>query len=228
MRQVQDRVPAEFKVPARSFDPDQAVAKGAAVYALKLVLDREFEKRFGTLDGRAAPEAEKAREQMAVDLGVSPLLVKGYAATQIRNVTSRSFGVAAWRSQPGAPDIQVVNNLVVKQTRIPAECKQVFGTYAANQERADLEFFENLIAGPEATPAQSKKIGEAVLPLPPNLPKGAPIEVTFKINEQGRLVATALDVSTNRAIEVEIDTAAGMSEAEVAQAEERSTRISVS
>ncbi len=39
--------------------------------------------------------------------------------------------------------------------------------------------------------SRGRELSSADLDLPPGLPKGAPIEVTFEINEQGRLEMTA-------------------------------------
>jgi hypothetical protein len=66
------------------------------------------------------------------------------------------------------------------------------------------------------------------LPLPPNLPKGAPIEIVFRLNEQGRLTATARELSAGRVIEVELQTQSSLSQAEEAEARARSTRLVVS
>jgi molecular chaperone DnaK len=234
MTQVQERVAAEFNSPQKVFDPDQAVAKGAAIYAVKLALDREFEKRFGTSGAAAAagagadPAAARAMEQMAVDLGVSPQLLKGYGAMTIKDVASRSFGVLAWKTQPGAPDVQMVTNLIQLNAQLPVEGKAMFGTYTANQQQADCEYVESLLASPEITPEQAKKIGEAILPLPQNLPQGSPIEITFRLNEQGRLTTIAREVTTNRVIDVEIKTASGLTEEERIEATSRGRRLVVS
>jgi molecular chaperone DnaK len=235
MTQVQQRVAAEFNTPQKMFDPDEAVAKGAAVYAVKIALDREFEKRFGASAaamaagaGGSATVAAKQMEQMAVDLGVSPQLIKGYGAMTIKNVTSRSFGVVAWQTQPGGPDVQKVTNLIQINTQLPTEGKAMFGTYTENQQQCDCEYVESLLPLPEINPEQATKIGEAILPLPANLPKASPIEITFRLDDQGRLKTTARDVSTNRVIDVEIKTEAGLSEQERVDAKARSTRLVVS
>jgi len=234
MMQVQERVAAEFNSPQKVFDPDQAVAKGAAIYAVKLALDREFEKRFGTpaVAGGAGtgadPAAARAMEQMAVDLGVSPQLLKGYGAMTIKDVASRSFGVIAWKTQPGRPDVQSVTNLIQLNAQLPVEGKAMFGTRTANQQQADCEYVESLLPLPEITPEQAKKIGEAILPLPPNLPQGSPIEITFRLTEQGRLTTIAREVTTNRVIDVEIRTEAGLTEEERIEATSRGRRLVVS
>jgi hypothetical protein len=51
------------------------------------------------------------------------------------------------------------------------------------------------------------EINTAVLSLPPNLPADLPIEITFRLNEEGRLHITALETSQSRQVEVVLDTA---------------------
>ena len=51
----------------------------------------------------------------------------------------------------------------------------------------------------------SRLMAEAELRLPPGLPDGSPVEITFDLNEQGRLHAHARDLTHGQEIEVEIE-----------------------
>jgi molecular chaperone DnaK (HSP70) len=76
-------------------------------------------------------------------------------------------------------------------------------------------------------PADCEEIGNAVLSLPPGLPADAPIEITFDINEQGRLHAQARELSANRSIKVEIHTGRVLSGDQLERARQRSRQIVV-
>ena len=80
---------------------------------------------------------------------------------------------------------------------MPVSTTQQFGTYEANQETADIRIMENIISDDEATLKASSEIGNAALPIPPGLPAGSPIEITFELNEQGRLHAIGRDLTGN-------------------------------
>jgi molecular chaperone DnaK len=229
MPQVKERVEREFDVPTSIFDPDQAVAKGAALYAFKLSVERDFERRFGELQASGAPvSAERVEEQVAAERGVSPLLIGSVRKISVDNVASRSFGVLAWERLPDGTERQRVSNLIKVQSTLPVDAKAVFGTYEADQENANCQYFENLSPSDDTEPESSTEIGSALLPLPRGLPAGAPIEITFRLNEQQRLEATARELSTAKVIETVIETKGVMSDEEKATATARSSRLVVS
>ena len=78
-----------------SFDPDEVVAKGAALMGLKC----EMGDAIGALVERGFGR-EQAERAVAEDLGVSLPTVRDLGRRAIRNVTSKSFGVAItrWRN----------------------------------------------------------------------------------------------------------------------------------
>jgi len=64
--------------------------------------------------------------------------------------------------------------------------------------------------------------------LPPGLPEGSPIEITFELNEQGRLEMRARELTGGREAQINLQTEAIMSPEQVADAVQHSTRITVS
>jgi len=72
MPQVKERLEAEFPgSPIKSFDPDLAVAKGAAIYAWKLSLDRMYAERFPDAPADAGVVQQRMTE-LAAETGVAP------------------------------------------------------------------------------------------------------------------------------------------------------------
>lgn len=229
MLQIKERIATEFKPDPKVFDPDQAVAKGAAVYAYKLSLDELFAKRFpnAAQPGTAPAMVGQAQEELAAELGISLPALKAFSALEITIVTSRSFGVVAWKRQDGG-DVERVTNLIKANDPLPVDKGQMFGTYEANQPQAEIRFVEDLSHEDDVDPALCEEVGRAVMTLPSNLPAGSPIEITFRLNDQGLLHATAREVTRNRAVEVEIKTERAISAEEFSQAKARSGRLVVS
>jgi molecular chaperone DnaK (HSP70) len=52
-------------------------------------------------------------------------------------------------------------------------------------------------------PPASRELGKAELTIPPNLPKGTPIEITYELNEQGRLQIHAKELVGGNEIQIE-------------------------
>lgn len=230
MMQVTERVRVEFSVEPKIVDPDEIVAKGAALYGQKLAIDEEIKikvESWGFQSPEAVPEKilEKAQTEVAEDRGMVLPSVQRMSGLAITNVTSHSFGVEAISRDTNQI---IISNLIRVNDKVPVEVKQRFGTAEANQETAEIRIMENVVSEAKASPEASQEIGMSVLPLPPGLPEGSPIEITFHLNEQGRLHATALELTTRKAIEAEVQTKRVISQDELVQAKARATKLVVS
>ncbi|MCB0629929.1 MAG: Hsp70 family protein, partial [Lewinella sp.] len=232
MPQVKERIDQEFSVDAKIFDPDEAVAKGAAIYGWKTSISDELVKRIAENTGQAveAINLEKIEEEtlqeieqeIADEVGLTLGAVKK-SRTQIQNVTSKSFGIIALKEN----DEEVLSNLIMKNETVPMEITRRFGTHFANQEDVELKIMENEVNDQETAPENGIDIGSAILNIPPGLPAGSPIEITFKINEEGRLDVRAIELTDHRTVETTIETSSVISGQELEQAKARSKSIVV-
>lgn len=236
MPQVAARMMAAFNSEPRIYEPDEAVAKGAAIYGQKLALDQEIKIRIAaalgvedetTVDVDAADEAlvGQIQQQIAEAHGLQLGAVQTLAAQSIRNVTSRTFGIVAWDPSQSK---QVVSNLILRNDPVPAEVTREYGTRDANQESVLIQIVDNLSSDAIYDTDGSRDIGSAELTLPPGLPAGAPVAVTFRLDEQGRLHMTARELTGGREVEVTIQTEAGSSAEELERAAERSKSLVIS
>jgi molecular chaperone DnaK (HSP70) len=307
MPQVSARLEAEFQLPIRLFDPDEAVAKGAALYGHKLLLDQSVQhKKSKATTGQQAKEtqgqpvesqaraeqvrAEEAAQQPAVprsrpaqaraeklaalpaipqpspaktraeklaeqptasqptpafspggeeekERAASLVLPTDLAAnrmverlnkTTITNVTSHSFGIIVTIGQNTPQCRQVIENLVVVNDPLPSLRVHTYGTLEANQEQVEVRIIENT----EKTPivemdryAPEAEIGKVVLPLPPGLPRHAPIDVTFELNQQGRLHVVGYEPRSKTQVEATFES--GMSAQEVSEARSHSLQLTI-
>ena len=138
MPMVRDRIMAEFQVEPESYDPDEAVAKGAALYGLKESLqdevrgiltptNPEVEAKGGGIDLAAVSEDEMAAalDRIERDLGYTLTgPVRELVNTQIVNVLSKNLGVVA-RDESGS---EVVVTILPRNGEVPAEHAADFGT----------------------------------------------------------------------------------------------------
>jgi molecular chaperone DnaK len=236
MPQVARRLKAEFGKDAELFEPDESVAKGAAIFGQKLMLDQAIKIRVAeatgaapdTVDVKAAAQevVDAAQQAIAREYGLQIGAVKKQSDTTITNVTSRSFGVVAYSTQL---EQDVVSNLIRRNDPLPATASQRFGTREANQATALIQIVDNLSSDERFDPPPaSRLIGDAELNLPSGLPMGSPVEVTFELDEQGRLHVRAVEVTNGREVKVDIETELGASEEELQAAAARSQSLTVS
>ncbi len=232
MPQVKDRVDKEFSTDAKIYDPDESVAKGAAIYGAKTAISDELVRRIAESTGQAVEDVKlesvpeevlsKVEQQVADETGLTLKAVQK-SRTEIENVTSKSFGIIAL----DASRSERLFNLILKNETVPREQTQVFGTDEANQESVVIKILENEVMSKLTNPEFGIEIGSAVLDLPAGLPDGSPIQVSFKINEEGRLDVQALEVTDNRVVKTKIETSSVIAGEALEKAKERSKGIVV-
>jgi molecular chaperone DnaK (HSP70) len=230
MPQVRNRLVGEFNMEPEIYDPDEAVAKGAALYALKESLLDEVQDFLSTKiasGGKPAQpvdmaevseeEVTQALDHLEKELGLTLTgPVRELVNTRIVNVLSKSLGVVARNEQ----SLDVVCYLLPRNSEVPMERMSDFGTDADNQAAVDIRVMSGERDSPD--PLDCQEVGIASLSLPERLPAKSPIRVKFAINQDGRLGVSATDLTGGGSIDVEFQTEAVMSAQEVA---ERSTAL---
>jgi molecular chaperone DnaK len=230
MPQVRNRLVAEFNVEPELYDPDEAVAKGAALYALKESLLDQVQDFLstrtgtsldgaGTIDLSAVSEEQvaEALDHLEQELGFTLTgPVRELVNTRIVNVLSKSLGVVARDDQSH----DVVVYLLPRNAEVPLERSTDFGTDSDNQAAVDIRVMSG--ERDSVDPFDCQEVGVATLNLPERLPARSPIRVKFAINQDGRLGVSAADLTGGGSIDVAFETEAVMSAEEVA---ERSTAL---
>ncbi len=237
MPQVLARVAREIPAEVKMFDPNQAVAKGAAIFGFKCFLDREIKIRIAGQTGEkpdevrpdAAPAAvrEQAQREVAESLGLALPSVRKLTNATIKNVSSKSFGLVVLDR---ATNTEVVTNLIVIDDPVPKTTTQKFSTHSEGQTDVELVLMENQDrGGPGKHVAVSacEEIRREVLEFGRGLPTGSPIEVTFALGPDGLLSVDSRDLTTGRALHVDHQTASIMSKEEIEVARSRNLAMQV-
>lgn len=223
MPQIASAVKQEFNKEPKMFDPDEAVAKGAAIFALK-------EKDYNILLGELSDATGKTKEELKNDIdsgktnineiankaGV-PIDARRLASSEgikIINVSSRSFGVIALNNK----NEEKLFNIIFKNDSLPKEATQTFYPSEENQKNVRIKVLENLSSDAENDVSLGKDVGEAELLLPSNMSKDIAINITFKLNSSGLLEIKAVETKTNTSIEAKFDVKEDLKEEEKKEA----------
>ena len=227
MPQVRDRIVAEFGMEPEIFDPDEAVAKGAALFGLKESLQDEVKEILAPtvpeaegqggqldLDGRLrGSRSTEALDQLEQQLGFTLTgPVRELVNTRIVNVLSKSLGVVA-RDDANQ---EVVVYLLPRNGEVPMEQTQRLRHRRRRTRRASTSASWPASAT-APTRSTARTSASATLNLPAGLPARSPIRVKFAINRDGRLIVTATDLTGGGSIDVEFETEAVMNAEEVAE-----------
>lgn len=231
MPQVRERLQQEFPhSEIKTYDPDQAVAKGAAIYGLKLALGirvQELKDAAAELTDAPIQVDDEILPIVAGQLGLPPKTISDLLEKQIVNVTSHSYGIEA--IDPSRDSQKLISNLVIAQTPLPATVNRTYYTVEANQETVLITVHQNDERNDLVDDLTlGQQIAEATLELPHGLPARSEIDVTCEINDQGLLVITAKEKTQGKIVDVRVDVTGALTPAEMEQARKRSEAVTVS
>ena len=226
MPQVKAAVEKEFPdTKILMFEPNEAVAKGAAIHADDLLKNQQKLQKWidiwrdtqGNTDvidieeGPTVGELEKVINENGGDsveilgtLGTAKkdkkVDVKKASGSRLVNITSKSFGIQLIDQN----EHEYVRNLIFKQDEVPKSVTQTFGTYMADQSSAELIVYETDEESEEFDIGINMPLGTAILELPVHLPAGAPIQITFDLSTDGLLKLSGVDMTSGKAIHAEL------------------------
>jgi len=171
--------------PDHTVNPDEAVARGAALYAHSLLAPNVVED----------PNAVEG-----------PNVVEGPPATfEVTNVNAHSLGVEGVDPQTMRKTNVI---LIPRNTPLPATHTERFVTKSEGQQSIVVRILE----GESSLPEDCTAIGRTVVrDLPDGLSKGWPVEVTFEYGSNGRLDVRAVVPGTHHEARLELERTAGLS-----------------
>jgi molecular chaperone DnaK len=216
MPAVSRRIKAEFGLEPQLVEPDLAVAKGAAMMGHQILAGERIIEEVVIQQGvskdkvdlnQVDPEVLEKAAQAAADKGGTMFRLPGkellkMAQRQITNVCSKGFGVVVKDESTGK---SIVDFLIHKNTSLPADSTKEFGTEVANQENVKIDVMEQAGEMESADIADNNQIGDGLLVgFPRNLPAGSPIEITFRLEDDGTLKVSGLELSSKTNLNFEV------------------------
>ena len=213
MPQIKETLEKKFgKEKVQFLEPDEAVAKGAAIHAVNVYVNNQ--KNFTEKDFEAEENVQvningDIKELNAKDykekLSFSPEMMSlGGKAREVVMATTKSFAL-----NPIVNDKQIGYNMIIKNQPLNngfLEVSKVFGTYFENQEIVNIAIYENDSMEEYFELEENLKLGDVNLELPKGLPKKSPIEITLKLTKEGILEVKGLDKTSNKKVKVEMNT----------------------
>ena len=206
----------------RMHDPDLAVAKGAAQYAMiesiKVLMPEE---------GAEAPAEEV--QKVADQLNITAEKVLALAGKRVATVVPRAFGVRVVDIDDRGNETFLIKHVLRSNTPLPARTDPArFGTAYPDQVGISIEIWEQAGSVESAEVDDNQHIAEGQISGLPPLPKGSPIDVTFEMELDGMLRVHAVELKTNKDLRIELQIKGGLSEEQVAEARTAVAAYSVS
>src|SRR5256714_3517961 len=174
-------------------NPDEVVARGAAIQGILSMLSEE------DVSGERVLDDSVRRQFSSLDGGL----------IEVTDITSHTLGVVLWDEKQLH---EYVFPMIRKMTPVPAVIKNSFGTADANMQRAVVKVVE----GESTVPGECTPLGGCDIQLPPYLPKGSPVKLTYQYNAN-QVLEVDVQAAGNTA-KVTIDRNTGLAPEDIAQA----------
>lgn len=188
MPQVESAILAKFpSAKIKLYDPDQSVAKGAAVYCRSKDVLKEIARKI---------EEDSVRQNTVSDAKAVSEKVDEAAKTMadaivVHNVLSKSFGV---KSSDNSGNVYI-SNIIFKNEKLPLIHDKTYYPAVDGQILIDVEIYENNAQnnddGLRVDVVDSAPAGSFNMKLPEDVTADTEIKIRFTVSDEGLLTAYA-------------------------------------
>lgn len=204
MPQVTRILEEKYGIEPKILEPDEAVAKGAAIHAVNVYINNQptlskwDEDNKGNVISDSVLDPSNNVEQLSVDPAMMSI---GGKKRSIVVATTKSFAVEVIVDKKTRE--RKCYNMIIKNDPMPdgvITVSTILGTIDENQEDVEIVVYESDFMDEYFEVDADYVIGTALLELPGNLPVDSPVEITFSLNNEGILEVTGKDMTSNKEV----------------------------
>lgn len=216
MPQVAEMLKRDYNFDAEFADPDQSVAKGAAIYAVNEKKYKDFVAGEARKVGKTVEELEIANSDTGeLDKKFSELCIGQEKHIQVQNVMSRTYGVGTFEA---GTDHYYIRNILKINSKLPAKNEVSFCTRSDNQGGSLLDIYESF-AEEDAIELDGKKpITLIDMKFKETVPKGTGLDIELSLDNSGLLHVHAVETLNNSVLDTNFRLSNQMSDEDIDKA----------
>lgn len=211
MPQVAKMIQEDYGVTPVLQDPDEAVAKGAAIYAQNRSAYQDFVEQEVRRTGKTEEEIKLENQS-------------GIGNLTITNVLSCTYGVSYRDVQANK---EMIRNMLKINTPLPAKQKSSFATLYEGQTGVLLSLFESRSMEDDMELGDRQPLTKINMSFTRPVPVNTPLEVTLTLDNSGILHVQAVELYSNSKLDTTFSLSQQMSSEEMTLAKDRVSRASV-
>lgn len=226
MPQVAAMIERDYHVTPVLADPDEAVAKGAAVYASNEKAYNDFIADEAAKSGKSVEEIKEENlvtgemdKKFALSTGGA---VSGALKINITNVLSRTYGLEVICN-----DRPMISNMLMINDKLPATRTQTFYTHSDNQSGATLKLYESRVTDENMEIEGRNPITEIEMTFKQRVPANTPMEMTMALDNSGSLHIIAEELRNHSKLDTTFQLSNQMTEDEMHSAALRMSSANV-
>lgn len=193
MPQVEKKVLEVFGLKTAQFDPDEAVAKGAAIYACLADIDLQEESASAAEASGNGEEAGPVETHERATLSQAPVKFHGDAlggkkTDIVETIVNKSYGIVVTTYNSTWPDgHECINNLILRDTKLPWEVTKTYSLSSDAQESIWIRLCEVTTRDEYAELEEQYIIFNEEYEIPKNLSSETPVDIKMSLQKDGTL-----------------------------------------
>lgn len=221
MPQVSAMLQKEYNLTPVLADPDEAVAKGAAIFAINEKAFNDFVMNEANKTGKTVEQLKDENVftgEMDRKFSVSEASSIGGIKMNITNVLSRTYGIEAYDVYNKK---SYISNMLMINDELPAKVTEEYATIKNEQKGIVIKIYESRSTAERIDIEDKRPILQSEMHFIDKVPEGTKVEVTMSLDNSGILHLIAIEQLYMSKLDATFDLANSLGESEKLAAVQR-------
>ena len=214
MPQVTEMIERDYKVKPSLQEPDEAVAKGAAIYTGNRRAWMDFLDKESRMTGKTVEQLEE-ENIISGQMSTKFSAMSSGAFIEISNVLSKTYGVEVINPVTKANEI---SNIIFANSPLPVSNEKMYSTATAGQTGVEIKIYETNSMENTIPMEGRKPITVITMTFNTRLPADTPFSIIFSFDNSGLLHIVAEEKHSHSRLDTTFNVSNSMSDQDISMA----------